>query len=127
VIDKNQKKEEAKKQRNLWPMSPVTRIVESRKKYNRQKDRKNKKLYDFYYHESFTACATICSIIVRNDQNEPDVIDKMRSYARENFRCVLFSGVKISMKLKMFLIAYCWWLYRPLLLWLKRKDLKNNR
>ncbi|MBE6889906.1 MAG: glycosyltransferase family 2 protein [Ruminococcaceae bacterium] len=87
----------------------------------------NKKLYDFYYHESFTACATICSIIVRNDQNEPDVIDKMRSYARENFRCVLFSGVKISMKLKMFLIAYCWWLYRPLLLWLKRKDLKNNR
>ena len=46
MIDKNQKKEEAKKQRNLWTMSPVTRIVESRKKYNRQKDRKNKKLYD---------------------------------------------------------------------------------
>lgn len=46
MINKNQKKEEAKKQRNLWTMSPVTRIVESRKKYNRQKDRKNKKLYD---------------------------------------------------------------------------------
>ena len=46
MTDKNKKKEEAKKQRNLWPMSPVTRIVESRKKYNRQKDRKNKKLYD---------------------------------------------------------------------------------
>lgn len=44
--EKNQKKEEAKKQRNLWTMSPVTRIVESKKKYNRQKDRKNKKLYD---------------------------------------------------------------------------------
>ena len=44
--DKNKKKEEAKKQRNLWSMSPVTRIVESRKKYNRQKDRKNKNLYD---------------------------------------------------------------------------------
>ena len=46
MVDKNQKKEEAKKQRNLWTMSPITRIVESRKKYNRQKDRKNKKLYE---------------------------------------------------------------------------------
>lgn len=46
MVDKNQKKEEAKKQRNFWPMSPVTRIVESRKKYKRNKDRKNKKLYE---------------------------------------------------------------------------------
>jgi hypothetical protein len=46
MTDKNKKKEEAKKQRNLWTMSPVTRIVESRKKYNRQKYRKNKQLYD---------------------------------------------------------------------------------
>lgn len=46
MVDKNQKKEEAKKQRNLWTMSPITRIVESRKKYNRQKDRKSKKLYE---------------------------------------------------------------------------------
>ena len=44
--EKNKKKEEAKKQRNLWPISPITRIVESRKKYNRARDRKNKKLYD---------------------------------------------------------------------------------
>lgn len=44
--EKNKKKEEAKKQRNLWPMSPVTRIVESKKKYNRQKNRKDKKLYE---------------------------------------------------------------------------------
>jgi hypothetical protein len=44
--DKNRKKEEAKKHRNLWPMSPVTRIVESRKKYKRNKDRKDKKLYE---------------------------------------------------------------------------------
>lgn len=44
--EKNKKKEEAKKQRNFWPMSPVTRIVESKKKYNRQKDRKSKRLYD---------------------------------------------------------------------------------
>lgn len=44
--EKNKKKKEAKKQRNLWPMSPVTRIVESKKKYNRQKNRKDKKLYD---------------------------------------------------------------------------------
>ena len=46
MVDKNQKKEEAKKQRNLWPLSPVTRVVESRKKYIRSRDRKNKKLYD---------------------------------------------------------------------------------
>ena len=46
MIDKNQKKEEAKKQRNLWQLSPVTRIVESRKKYKRSKDRKDKKLYE---------------------------------------------------------------------------------
>ena len=46
MTDKNKKKEEAKKQRNLWPLSPITRIVESRKRYNRNKDRKNKKLYE---------------------------------------------------------------------------------
>jgi len=46
MVDKNQKKEEAKKQRNLWHISPITRVVESRKKYNRMRDRKNKKLYD---------------------------------------------------------------------------------
>ena len=44
--EKNKKKEEAKQQRNLWTMSPVTRVVESKKKYNRQKNRKDKKLYD---------------------------------------------------------------------------------
>lgn len=44
--DKNKKKEEAKKQRNMWTMSPVTRIVESRKKYKRSRDRKDKKLYE---------------------------------------------------------------------------------
>ena len=46
VVDKNQKKEDAKKQRNLWTMNPITRIVESRKKYKRQKDRKDKRLYE---------------------------------------------------------------------------------
>ena len=46
MTNKNKKKEEAKKQRNLWTMSPITRIVESKKKYNRVKDRKDKKLYD---------------------------------------------------------------------------------
>ena len=46
MVDKNQKKEEAKKQRNLWPMSPVTRIVESHKKYKRNKHRKDKRLYE---------------------------------------------------------------------------------
>ena len=46
MVDKNKKKEEAKKQRNLWNMNPVTRVVESRKKYRRNKDRKDKKLYE---------------------------------------------------------------------------------
>ena len=46
VVDKNKKKEEAKKQRNLWTMNPVTRIVESRKKYKRNKNRKDKRLYE---------------------------------------------------------------------------------
>ena len=46
MTDKNKKKEEAKQQRNLWPMSPVTRIVESRKKYKRNKARKDRKLYE---------------------------------------------------------------------------------
>ncbi len=46
VIDKNKKKEEAKKQRNLWPFKPVTKIVESKKKYSRKKARKDKSLYD---------------------------------------------------------------------------------
>lgn len=46
VVDKNKKKEEAKKQRNLWTMNPVTRIVESRKKYQRNKNRKDKRLYE---------------------------------------------------------------------------------
>jgi hypothetical protein len=46
MVDKNQKKEDAKKQRNLWTMNPITRIVESKKKYKRNKDRKNKRLYE---------------------------------------------------------------------------------
>lgn len=46
MTEKNRKKEEAKKQRNLWPFSPVTRVVESKKKYSRKKDRKDKRLYD---------------------------------------------------------------------------------
>lgn len=44
--EKNKKKEEAKRRRNLWTMSPVTRIVENRKKYKRNKDRKDKRLYE---------------------------------------------------------------------------------
>ena len=46
MTEKNKKKEEAKRQRNLWSLSPVTRIVESKKKYKRNKDRKDKKLYE---------------------------------------------------------------------------------
>lgn len=46
MIDKNQKKKDAKKYRNMWAMSPITRVVESRKKYKRNKDRKDKRLYE---------------------------------------------------------------------------------
>ena len=46
MTEKNQKREDAKKQRNLWTMNPITRIVESRKKYKRNNDRKDKKLYE---------------------------------------------------------------------------------
>lgn len=46
MTEKNKKKEEAKKQRNLWPLSPITRVVENKKKYKRNKDRKYKKLYE---------------------------------------------------------------------------------
>ena len=44
--EKNQKKEEAKKQRNLWQLNPVTRVIKNRKSYDRARDRKNKQLYD---------------------------------------------------------------------------------
>lgn len=47
MIDKNMKKERAKKQRNLWTMNPVTRTVESNKNYNRARDRKSEELYDY--------------------------------------------------------------------------------
>ena len=44
--EKNQKKEEAKKQRNLWQLNPVTRVIKNHKGYDRARDRKNKQLYD---------------------------------------------------------------------------------
>ena len=44
MIDKNQKKEEAK-QRNLWPIRPVTQVLKNRKGYDRARDRKDKRLY----------------------------------------------------------------------------------
>lgn len=44
--EKNQKKEEAKKQRNIWQLNPVTRVIKNRKGYDRARDRKNKQLYD---------------------------------------------------------------------------------
>lgn len=47
MVEKNQKKERAKKQRNLWEIHPATRMVESHKNYDRSRDRKDKKLYDY--------------------------------------------------------------------------------
>ena len=47
MVEKNQKKERAKKQRNLWEIHPATRMVESRKNYDRARDRKSKQIYDY--------------------------------------------------------------------------------
>ena len=44
--EKNQKIGEAKKQRNLWNINPVTRVVSNKRGYNRFRDRKNKKIYE---------------------------------------------------------------------------------
>lgn len=38
--EKNKKKQENKKRRNFWPISPITRIKESKKIYKRNKIRK---------------------------------------------------------------------------------------
>lgn len=46
MVEKNQKKEDAKKRRNMWTMNPITRVVESRKQYKRNKCRKDKKIYE---------------------------------------------------------------------------------
>jgi hypothetical protein len=40
MTEKNKKKEGNKKRRNFWPMSPVTRIKESKKKYSRKRETK---------------------------------------------------------------------------------------
>ena len=47
MVEKNQKKAKAKEQRNLWTIHPATRMVESRKNYDRARDRKSKRLYDY--------------------------------------------------------------------------------
>lgn len=46
MVEKNQKKENAKKQRNLWPLNPVTRVPKNPKAYDRARDRKDKRLYE---------------------------------------------------------------------------------
>lgn len=46
MVEKNEKKEDAKKQRNMWKINPVTRVVPNRGKYNRFEFRKNKKVYE---------------------------------------------------------------------------------
>lgn len=46
MIEKNEKKQEAKKQRNLWQLNPVTRVIKNRKAYDRGRDRKDKRLYN---------------------------------------------------------------------------------
>lgn len=44
--EKNQKKADAKRHRNLWGFNPVTRVVSNKRGYNRFQERKNKKLYE---------------------------------------------------------------------------------
>lgn len=42
MVEKNKRKEDAKKRRNFWPFNPRTRIKESKKIYSR----KGKKKYE---------------------------------------------------------------------------------
>lgn len=42
MTEKNKKKQEAKKRRNLWPINPVTRRKGDDKKYTRKKKHKNR-------------------------------------------------------------------------------------
>lgn len=37
MTEKNRKKQEARKHREVWHLDPRTKVVESKKKYNRQK------------------------------------------------------------------------------------------
>lgn len=51
--EKNMKKEEAKKQRNLWNIRPVTQVVKNKRGYDRARDRKDKDLYNYDREETF--------------------------------------------------------------------------
>ena len=53
--EKNMKKEEAKKQRNLWNIRPVTQVVKNKRGYDRARDRKDKELYNYDREETFEA------------------------------------------------------------------------
>ena len=47
-MSKRQKKAENAKKRNVWPISPITRIVPSKKgAYNRTEFKKGERNYDF--------------------------------------------------------------------------------
>ena len=50
MTEKNKKKLEAKKRRNLWTINPKTRFKGNDKAYNRQRDKKKKK--KFYQENS---------------------------------------------------------------------------
>ena len=45
MIQKNKDKEDAKKQRNFWPISPITGVKQSRKIYKRKGRKKNEKTF----------------------------------------------------------------------------------
>lgn len=45
MIQKNKDKEDAKKQRNFWPISPITRVKQSKKIYKRKGRKKNEKTF----------------------------------------------------------------------------------
>ena len=50
MVEKNKKKQEAKKQRNMWTINPRTRRKGNDKAYNRQRDKKQKE--KFYQENS---------------------------------------------------------------------------
>ena len=43
MIQKNKDKEDAKKQRNFWPISPITRVKQSRKIYKKERKKEERK------------------------------------------------------------------------------------
>jgi len=83
--------------------------------------------YGIYLYEAFDICTHTCSMLARGVLKDQTIKDNMRRYAKQNFRRALFSDIKTSTKLKLFLIAYSWRIYCTLLLWVKGRSKVNEK